>query len=368
MLNLDDCRKRQGRLLKIMQRRKLDAVFVGWPGHVYYFSGVLTHWLQQSGLMLRADGRSCLIANRGTGSTSAADELIEYEAAWDSTFRPDQPMEVADKAIAWLKDGRAARVGVDASAVCSSLALRWNGQEQLADIEPELWQLRRCKDPDELALMRVAIRCAEAMYVKARQIIRPGIAELSVYTQLQEAAVHAAGEPLSAPLGNDFTCGGGGGPPRLGRVAQAGEIYILDLGPSYRGYFSDTCRSFAVDGRATDLQYKVWEGVMGALKVFESMARPGVRCREIAQAVQEYYRRTFGTLLEHHVGHGVGLWPHEFPHVDQVWDDVLLEGDTVSIEPGKYGPELGGGMRIENTYLITAQGPQNLVNAPMELA
>jgi Xaa-Pro aminopeptidase len=366
MLKIEACRKRQQRLLKVMHQRQLDAAVMGWYGHVYYFSGVRPHWMEQGAFVLRSDGRSCLIANRGLTVETAADELIEFDAALDYTYRPDQPVVVADLAMDWLKKSSSRRIGMDCSEVSSAVALRCDPKPE--DVQGDLWQLRRCKDADELALMGVAIRCAEAMYARGRQIIEPGVAELTVFNQLHEAAVAAAGEPMSAQLGNDFTSGGGGGMPRRGRLAQAGEIFILDLGPSYRGYFSDTCRSIAVDGRVTDVQYKVWEGVMGALKLFESMAKPGVRCRGIAQAVQEHYRRVFGTRLIHHTGHGVGLWPHEFPHVDEIWDDVLLEGETVSIEPGKYGPELGGGMRIENTYLITADGPRNLVNSPMELA
>ena len=54
---------------------------------------------------------------------------------------------------------------------------------------------------------------------------------------MHRAAVLACGEPIG-PFGNDFQCGTPGGPPRT-RPAQAGELWILDLGIEYRGYFSD---------------------------------------------------------------------------------------------------------------------------------
>ena len=54
----------------------------------------------------------------------------------------------------------------------------------------------------------------------------------------------------SAILGNDYACGVGGGPPRKDHVAQAGQIYILDVGPAYRGYFADNAR--ATRGKAVD--------------------------------------------------------------------------------------------------------------------
>ena len=55
--------------------------------------------------------------------------------------------------------------------------------------------------------------------------------------ELQAAAVEECGEMLTG-TGNDYACGARGGPPRGGRKAQAGELYILDLGPAYRGYFA----------------------------------------------------------------------------------------------------------------------------------
>jgi Xaa-Pro aminopeptidase len=58
----------------------------------------------------------------------------------------------------------------------------------------------------------------------------------------------------------------------------------------------------------------------------------------------------------------------EFPHLNPHWDDVLMEGEIITCEPGLYGPELGGGIRLENQYVITPNGPRNLLNFPLELA
>ena len=84
----------------------------------------------------------------------------------------------------------------------------------------------------------------------------PGVSELEVFSQLQAGAVEQFGEPPTA-TGNDYQCGSPGGPPRSGRTARAGELYILDLGPAYRGYFADNCRTIAVKG-STDQQQAAW--------------------------------------------------------------------------------------------------------------
>jgi len=205
------------------------------------------------------------------------------------------------------------------------------------------------------------------MYDRAREIIEPGVEELKVYGELYEAAARVAGEPLSAYMGNDYACAQRGGPPRKDRAAQAGELYILDLGPAVKGYFSDNARTISVDRRPTDAQLRAWEVVSAAFPIVQKMARPGAKCREIFAAVDEYYRAKTGKEFPHHLGHGVGLQPHEFPHLNPKWDDVLMEGEVFTCEPGMYGEELREGIRIENQYLVTAEGVENLTPFGMEL-
>jgi Xaa-Pro dipeptidase len=350
-----------------MQRRRLDAVVVGDSRHVYYFGAALPSWVHHAGLVLLADGRSVLVwPNQAPPQAVAADEVLTYEANALSTLRQEQPPFVAERALAVLGRRAATAVGLDASAVTSQIAL-WLEEEPIA-IDADLWQLRRGKDPDELELMKTAIRCCEAMYARARQIIRPGVPELEVFGELHKVAVQTAGEPLSALLGNDYACGALGGPPRKDRPAHDGELYILDLGPAYRGYFSDNARTIAVNGKPTEAQQKAWEAVAGALSIVERMAKPGVRCVEIFNAVNEHFKATRGTGMPHHLGHGVGLQPHEYPHLNPNWDDVLMEGEVFTAEPGQYAPRLGGGIRLENQYLVTKQGVENLVSAPLGLA
>ena len=356
-------RARQKRMLELLERRKLDALVVGSTPHVYYFTAHLPFWLHHVGFVLLADGQTNLVVAQPPQVPVASDSVTLYEATWNGTQRQEQPQVVADLLLSAM--GGASRIGIDASAVTSALALRFDGDA--VSIDPDLWQLRRRKDPDELAVMRVAIDCTRAMYERARQIVEPDIPELQVYSELHAVAVQVAGEPLSAYLGNDYACGAMGGPPRKDRMAQSGELYILDLGPAYRGYFSDNCRTIAVNRSPTDAQMRAWETVMGAFPIVERMARPGVRCREIYGAVDHYYRSKTGKPFPHHLGHGVGLQPHEYPHLNPKWDDVLMQGEVFTAEPGLYAPELAGGLRIENQYLVTRDGVTNLTPFPTGL-
>ena len=69
-----------------------------------------------------------------------------------------------------------------------------------------------------------------------------------------------------------------------------------------------------------------------------------------------------------HLGHGIGLFPHEAPHLNPSWDDVLAEGEVIAVEPALYDPALRSGLRLENDYLVTATGLELLSPFPLALA
>jgi Xaa-Pro aminopeptidase len=58
---------------------------------------------------------------------------------------------------------------------------------------------------------------------------------------------------------------------------------------------------------------------------------------------------------------------HEAPHLNPAWDDVLEAGDVIAVEPALYGPELATGLRLENDYLVTETGLENLSPFPLEM-
>lgn len=64
----------------------------------------------------------------------------------------------------------------------------------------------------------------------------------------------------------------------------------------------------------------------------------------------------------HGTGHGVGLEIHEAPSISTV-NIRLRAGNVVTVEPGLYDPEYGG-IRIEDTVVITRTGARVLVPFP----
>ena len=364
-LDLALCRERQQRLLGVLKAVQADRAILTKPEHVQYFTGFRPHHLMTAAICVDENG-CLLIAPNEKPALHASTQVVTFEAQWLSTLRQDQEMAVAAALKDTLTDttSRLAIEGSENSTIfCEAIGI--TDLSTVVDIEPEILKLRRRKDTDEVAMIRHAIGATEAMYKKAQEIIEPGITELRVFNELQAAAVDAIGEPLTG-TGNDYQSNSPGGPPR-DRAAKDGELFVLDLGPAYRGYYADNCRTFAVNGQPTDEQSKARELIVSVLAHVSANVKPGVSCAalfaEAKAMLDEYEPDSFC----HHLGHGIGLFPHETPHLNSSWDDTFQEGDVFTAEPGLYTETLRAGIRIEENYLVTTDGVEQLTRFPTEL-
>jgi Xaa-Pro aminopeptidase len=356
-------RVRQQRLQHAMQRLKLDLVILTQNAHIQYFVGPRFDWKFSPAAAIAADGHTILVAP-AKPAEAVADEVCTYEAQSFSTLRNDQ----RQKATAVLFDALAQhaapkRVGLEFSSCGPEIASRLDAE--IVDVEPDIYAIRRRKDPDELAKIRKAIAGTAAMHRRAREIIEPGMTELVVFNELQAAAVAEYGEMLTG-TGNDYACGQPGGAPR-DRKIEAGELYILDLGPAFRGYFADNTRVTAVGGKPTDEQLEAWHHILPVFELVEREVKPGKSCRELFKQAYDWLNQKKQWEFEHHLGHGIGLFPHEAPHLNPCWDDTFQEDEVFAVEPGLYGEPLRAGIRLENNYLVTASGVELLTPFPMEL-
>ena len=361
-IDVNACRGRQARLIAEMRNHDVELVIMTQTEHVQWLTGPRDGWMFQPVAAVSIDGQVVLVSPSKTPDLAAADEILTYEAKWHSTLRNDQrhgSTQVLCKALR----KRPTRIGVEFSTFGQHLASSFDAE--FVDIEPTLYRLRRHKDPDELARIRKAIAATGKMYERAREIIKPDISELQVFNELQSTAVESLGEMLTG-TGNDYQCCSRGGPPRADHKAQAGELYILDLGPAFRGYFADNCRTIAVS-EVSELQQQAWEYVVRVFSLVEERVKPGVSANELFLEVQALLDQSPIGVFNHHLGHGIGLFPHEAPHLNPNWNDTFEVGDVFTAEPGLYAPELQAGMRIENDYLVTEEGIELLSEFPIEL-
>jgi Xaa-Pro dipeptidase len=353
------CRSRQTDLKQILDSMDLDAALFANRNYIHALTG---YWHEQSltpvAVLVQKDSETILFAPGENLDAPAADQCISYEPQELCTLVEN----TGERLAVVVKPCLAAlnRVGVAGELLPSLLdATAW------IDMTTEYQRLRRRKFEDEVEMLRFAIGATEAAYEEARRILKPGLTEVELFAAMRAAAIKAIGEPLSA-WGNDFRSGEPGGLPRQ-RAAEAGEIAILDIGVGYRGYRSDLCRGFAVDGQPTEPQVAAQKVLAYLHLEFEQYLRPGLSCRSLFEEIHSKLEGWNGYSFFHHLGHGIGLDAHEYPHLNPYWDDTLKAGDVVAVEPGLYGPELRAGLRLEENYLITQNGCQRLSQYPLDL-
>jgi Xaa-Pro dipeptidase len=362
-VDAEACRGRQQRLLAAIEPLEVELTVLMRRESVQWLTGFRVPPPFESIAAITPAGHVTLVMpDRQIDSPAAADERLPYEGKWFSTIRDEQRSACAEVLQAKIAAPRKG-VACEFEAFAPHLLLGWNAP--LLEIDSILFDLRRRKDADELRMMARANEANRTMYEHGRQIVRPGVNELDVFAELHAVAVKTLGEPLTY-FGQDFRSADKGGPPR-DRAALAGEIMILDLGVGFRGYYSDNARAIAVGGEPTDAQQRAWQAIIDVFEQFQSTARAGVSCRKLFEAAERQLGEFEPWVFKHHLGHGVGLAPHEGPHLNPRWDDTLAEGDFVTVEPGLYHDELRAGIRLEQNYVVKQGGVELLTDWPLEL-
>ena len=237
---------------------------------------------------------------------------------------------------------------------------------EVRDLSPILAEMRLRKDPGEVELLRRAVAATIAAMGGAARHVRPGARESEV-----DGAAFAALR----------TCGSEGWsfPPIVGSgqagcvlhydanrgVLQDGELVVVDIGARYGYYCGDLTRTFPVSGRFTTRQRQLYDAVLAAYDAAVATLAPGSTigaARKAAFAALEASNlagdggRPLGQFFIHGIGHFLGLEAHDAGGEGP----TLAPGMVVTIEPGVYLPEEGVGIRIEDNYLLTESGAENL--------
>ncbi|EEI16711.1 aminopeptidase P family protein [Corynebacterium lipophiloflavum] len=141
------------------------------------------------------------------------------------------------------------------------------------------------------------------------------------------------------------------------RTLADGDLVTIDFGMHRHGFNSDMTRTFVV-GHATDFAREIYDIVLRAQLAGINAATPGTALVDVDKAAREIIEDAgYGDYFTHSTGHGIGLEVHEAPAAAPTGKGVLEENMLLTIEPGIYVPGKGG-VRIEDTLIITSGAPQ----------
>ncbi len=228
-------------------------------------------------------------------------------------------------------------------------------------------KLRLVKDEEEIALIREAAQVTAAAFSSFLEHARCGqteqeaaaAAEFFIRRQpscsLAFETIVAAGERSALPHGVASS-----------RVLGRGDLVVVDLGARFKRYAADLTRTVCFGSPSAD-QRRVYEAVAAAHARALEAVRPGVTAGEVdARARTCLEEAGYGSYFTHALGHGVGISVHEDPRLAPGQETVLEPGMVVTVEPGVYLPGWGG-VRIEDTVLITPDGCEVLTPVPRAL-
>jgi Xaa-Pro aminopeptidase len=262
-------------------------------------------------------------------------------------------------------------LGLEAQAVSwaqqRAFAETWFPDAELIATEHLVEDLRMVKDPGEVARVRAACAIADDALSDVLPSLHDAPTERDFALRLEFAMRERGASGVSFdPI---VASGPNGAKPHArpsDRRIAANELVVIDFGCVVDGYCSDMTRTVSVGDPGADAR-RLWDTVLLAQRAGRDTVAVGVECAAVDKACRDVIDDAgWGDAFVHGTGHGVGLEIHEDPRVASTSGGTLAPGHVVTVEPGVYLPGVGG-VRIEDTVVVTPDGPVALTEFPKDL-
>ncbi|MCW2904091.1 MAG: putative proline dipeptidase [Streptosporangiaceae bacterium] len=347
---------RRERLAELVIERGAEAALVTDLVNVRYLTGLAS----SNAALLVGSGGTAVLCTDGRYAGTAAAVCPELEI-------------VVDRATAATLVARAAgdevgRLGFEAHA----MTVEEHGRlaEEALELVPlgrAVEKLRRVKDEDEIGLLRQACAITDQAFTDVVPMIAPGVTEREIAVALERRMVDLGAE---RPAFESIVAGGAHGaiPHHRpgGRALERGDLITMDFGALHEGYHADMTRTVAV-GRVADWQRDLYDLVASAQAASCAAAVPGAEIKAVDAAARDIIKAAgHGDHFTHGLGHGVGLEIHESPLLGYDKNGKLGDRVPITAEPGVY-LDGRGGVRIEDTLVVRADGPELLTKTTKEL-
>jgi Xaa-Pro aminopeptidase len=359
--------ERRDALRATAAQRGLDAVLVTNLLNVRYLTG----FTGSNGALLVRTDLPDLFGTDGRYTTQAGIEVPDVELVVDRGTVP----ALARAAVR----GNAARMGfeshdltVDGLAGLEKVladAAGGGAAPELVSVRRAVEALRAIKDDDEIEALRQACAVADQALAElaAEGALRPGRTELQVGRELDARMLLLGAE---APSFETIVAAGANSAIPHHRPdateLRDGDFLKLDFGATVDGYHSDMTRTVCL-GHAADWQREIYELVAAAQAAGRAALAVGTDVVAVDAAARDLIAAAgHGEHFTHGLGHGVGLEIHEAPGIGPQGAGRLAAGMAVTVEPGVYLPGHGG-VRIEDTLIVTDDAPELLTLTSKEL-
>jgi Xaa-Pro aminopeptidase len=236
------------------------------------------------------------------------------------------------------------------------------------DATPLLAEARAIKTEQELERMRIANQIASAGMVYAKEHVQPGMRE-SEAAALWEGFVHSQGtarDDVDLALGFSLVWSGPGIRTFTAtgdRPVQESEPTLFEIWVCADGYWCDYTKNVC-PGTLTAEYDALLDQLLTVYAAALDHCKPGASLAQLDALIRAGIAEAgYPGQPTHPVAHGVGARAHEPPYAHQAGGGTIEAGMVLAIEPGIYW-EGGGGLRVEDNFLITADGAERLGTFP----
>ncbi|MBA2727729.1 MAG: aminopeptidase P family protein [Parachlamydiaceae bacterium] len=358
------------KLQNILNYDGVDLLIVEDPTDLYYMTG-----LQLSAGKLLVDQQK---------ATLFVDGRYREMCAKHSPY----PVCPVDKAslISWLgmpENNYINFIGFDTSKTTYKKFLEWEeillkssdiesktSKMSLKPIDSPISPLRLIKEKEEIECLKKAGLLGSLGFDLVCSHLKEGVTEQEIAAELEIFWKRQGGQGLAFESIIAFGTNSSMPHYRPKDVPLVkGDPVLIDIGVKLYNYHSDMTRTVFF-GKPSEKMLTIYDVVLEAQLKSLEICRPGTLIKELDKAARDHIiSKGFGEYFSHNLGHGVGLEIHESPTISQTAadaDKALEEGMVITIEPGIYLPDIGG-VRIEDTIVITASGYENITQRSKEL-
>ncbi|MGD0715229.1 MAG: Xaa-Pro peptidase family protein [Gaiellaceae bacterium] len=368
------------RVRALMAEAELDALVVRAPDNVLYLTNFWSMKGYDACLFPREGDPTliCLEASADDAARTAWTDDVRLVRGYDeSDPRPPtaRTLDAAvDAARGYERVGLELSLGTQASdrmvGEPTTYTRAWfDAFPSAADATPLLNRARMLKTAQEVERMRLANELAGAAMDHVRE-------RLHVYMKESEAAalwqgyVHGVGTgwhgkvELALPFSlvwagrgiKTFTATGD-------RPVQEGEPVLFEIWVCVDGYWADHTKNLVLGSLRGDYQ-ELEQQLMAVYARAVDHCKPGASLAELDRLVRDGLAEAgYPGQPSHPICHGIGARAHEPPYAHQASGGTVEEGMVLAIEPGVYW-EGGGGLRVEDNFLITKDGAEKLSPFP----